>query len=133
MRIRDLGTGEERDVAGSSSSSRSESPGVLAVRDDSGVAWVWSRGETYRLTRALGRPARGVQDAEHDLFAPMPGKVVRVLVTEGESVTKGSPLLVLEAMKMEHTIRAPHDGSVKLLRFRAGEMVGLGDKLAELE
>jgi 3-methylcrotonyl-CoA carboxylase alpha subunit len=134
MRIRDLRTGEERDVAGSSSlPSLSGFRGILAARDDSGVVWVWSRGETYRLARATGRPVRGAQDAEHDLFAPMPGKVVRVLAAEGESVTKGSSLLVLEAMKMEHTIRAPRDGVVKSLKRTVGEMVGLGDKLAEIE
>jgi pyruvate carboxylase subunit B len=62
----------------------------------------------------------------------MPGKVLKVLVAEGDAVEKGRPLLVLEAMKMEHEIRAPKDGTVKKLFFAAGDMVGLGDPLAEV-
>ena len=82
---------------------------------------------------APGAPGSSGSPAEHDLLAPMPGKIIRVLVSEGEKVAKGSALLVLEAMKMEHTIRAPHDGVVKRLKLRAGEMVSRGDALAELE
>jgi 3-methylcrotonyl-CoA carboxylase alpha subunit len=67
------------------------------------------------------------------LAAPMPGKVIQVLVKEGAKVKKGEPLLVLEAMKMEHTITAPQDGTVKEVRYAAGEQVLEGAELIVLE
>ncbi|MBL8111557.1 MAG: hypothetical protein JNK60_01625 [Acidobacteria bacterium] len=63
----------------------------------------------------------------------MPGKVTKIFVTPGAAVLKGAPLLVLEAMKMEHQIRAPKDGTVSRIHPSAGQMVGLGDVLVELE
>jgi 3-methylcrotonyl-CoA carboxylase alpha subunit len=106
-------------------------PRVEAARAGN-VVWVHDRGETYRIERAVGRASHG-GGPEEDLRAPMPGKVLKLLVAEGGEVEKGAALLVLEAMKMEHEIRAPRDGRVKRMPFRAGEMVGLGDLLVELE
>jgi len=64
------------------------------------------------------------------LLAPMPGSVVRVEVTEGQQVTAGATVLVLEAMKMEHTVRAPADGIVASIQVAAGEQVDSGQVLA---
>ena len=80
----------------------------------------------------------GVAGAEHEeegtgLLAPMPGKVIALLAKPGATVEKGAPLLVLEAMKMEHTISAPHAGTVKSFRFAAGEQVDEGVELVEFE
>jgi 3-methylcrotonyl-CoA carboxylase alpha subunit len=66
------------------------------------------------------------------LTAPMPGKVIAVLVQAGASVTKGQPLLVMEAMKMEHTIAAPAAGTVESLPFRVGDQVAEGATLVVL-
>ena len=66
------------------------------------------------------------------LAAPMPGKVLQVLVAVGAKVVKGAPLVVLEAMKMEHTIAAPHDGQVAEIHFKAGEQVNEGAELLRL-
>ncbi|MFJ4096391.1 acetyl/propionyl/methylcrotonyl-CoA carboxylase subunit alpha [Kitasatospora sp. NPDC089913] len=63
------------------------------------------------------------------LTAPMPGTVTVVKTTAGESVRKGQPLLVLEAMKMEHVISAPHDGTVSELRAAAGATVAMEELL----
>ena len=63
------------------------------------------------------------------LTAPMPGKIVAVLVTTGQSVTKGSALLIMEAMKMEHTISAPHDGIIAEVLYAVGDQVGEGAQL----
>jgi 3-methylcrotonyl-CoA carboxylase alpha subunit len=63
----------------------------------------------------------------------MPGTLVRVLVSEGEAVREGQPLLVLEAMKMEHTVVAPYAGVVRRLPFAAGDSVAGGADLIELE
>ena len=66
------------------------------------------------------------------ITAPMPGKVMAVLVAPGETVEEGMPLLRLEAMKMEHTLTAPHDGRVESLNCAAGELVEEGRELAVL-
>jgi biotin carboxyl carrier protein len=63
----------------------------------------------------------------------MPGTVTRVAVSEGETVTAGQPIVVVEAMKMEHVIRAPHAGRVVALRVRQGEQVEAGAVVAELQ
>ena len=67
------------------------------------------------------------------ILAPMPGKVVAVLTAEGAEVERGQPLLILEAMKMEHSIVAPVDGRVTALRYAAGELVSEGAELLVLE
>jgi biotin carboxyl carrier protein len=67
------------------------------------------------------------------LKAEMPGKVVRVLVKEGDSVTGDQGLLVLEAMKMQNEIRAPKSGIVREIRVAAGTAVGTGEFLLSLE
>ncbi|MCE5363470.1 acetyl/propionyl/methylcrotonyl-CoA carboxylase subunit alpha [Pseudomonas anguilliseptica] len=67
------------------------------------------------------------------LTAPMNGSIVRVLVETGQQVEAGTALVVLEAMKMEHSIRAPHPGTVKALYCSEGEMVSEGTVLVELE
>ncbi len=67
------------------------------------------------------------------LAAPMPGKIVAVLVETGATVEKGTPLLILEAMKMEHTIKAPAGGTVKELLYRVGEQVEEGAELLAFE
>jgi 3-methylcrotonyl-CoA carboxylase alpha subunit len=72
-------------------------------------------------------------DAGASLAAPMPGKVIAVLVKAGAKVEKGTPLVILEAMKMEHTITAPRDGEVKELFFGAGDQVSEGAELLRLE
>ena len=67
------------------------------------------------------------------LTAPMNGSIVRVLVEAGQAVEAGAQLVVLEAMKMEHSIRAPHAGVIKALYCQEGEMVSEGSALVELE
>jgi propionyl-CoA carboxylase alpha chain len=67
------------------------------------------------------------------LLAPMPGGVVRVLVATGDPVTAGQPLLVLEAMKMEHTVAAPVDGLVAEVAVAPGDQVDTGQVLVVVE
>ena len=74
----------------------------------------------------------GVHGETH-LKAPMPGRVVALVAEAGARIAKGEPLLILEAMKMEHTITAPADGVVKAFYFAAGEQVGDGDELVDFE
>ena len=71
--------------------------------------------------------------AEAGLTAPMPGKVIALLVEPGTKVEKGAPLIVLEAMKMEHTLAAPAAGTVRAFRYAVGEQVADGAELLEFE
>jgi 3-methylcrotonyl-CoA carboxylase alpha subunit len=71
--------------------------------------------------------------AEGGLAAPMPGKVIALLAEAGGRVEKGAPLLILEAMKMEHTICAPAAGLVKGFRYGIGEQGADGAELVEFE
>jgi glutaconyl-CoA/methylmalonyl-CoA decarboxylase subunit gamma len=65
--------------------------------------------------------------------APMPGTVLSVKVAEGDAVTTGQVLLILEAMKMENEITAPRDGKVKSIPAGTGASVGVGDVLVVIE
>ncbi|MGB0101904.1 MAG: biotin carboxylase N-terminal domain-containing protein [Nocardioides sp.] len=71
--------------------------------------------------------------ASGSLLAPMPGSVVKVLVEQGDEVAAGDPVLVLEAMKMQHTVSAPTDGVVVTLDVRPGSQVAAGEVLAVVE
>ncbi|MCR9257773.1 MAG: acetyl/propionyl/methylcrotonyl-CoA carboxylase subunit alpha [Alphaproteobacteria bacterium] len=71
--------------------------------------------------------------AEGSLTAPMPGKIIRVLVSSGQQVVGGEALLVVEAMKMEHTIRAPEDGVVVMVHYQEGDLVEEGTVLVDFE
>ena len=71
--------------------------------------------------------------APGSLVAPMPGMVIRVAAALGDAVTAGQPLLVLEAMKMEHTLAAPNDGVLAELNVTAGQQVDVGTVLALVE
>jgi 3-methylcrotonyl-CoA carboxylase alpha subunit len=63
----------------------------------------------------------------------MPGKVIALIAQVGARVEKGAPLLILEAMKMEHTIAAPVAGTVKAFHFNVGEQVSDGAELVEFD
>ena len=104
---------------------------VVFVGDE---ATVFDRDGARRLVLAhsLARSGLDTAAAGH-LMAPMPGKLVQVLVKPGDTVEKGQPLVVLEAMKMEHTVKAPRAGTVAAVRYAAGEQVEEGTALVVLE
>jgi len=105
---------------------------VRAVRD--GADWHLFRDGAHRvLTLQSAQLAEEPDATIGSLAAPMPGKVLQVLVQAGATVAKGTPLVILEAMKMEHTIAAPYDGRVAELHFEAGEQVDEGAELLRLE
>jgi len=74
-----------------------------------------------------------LDDVGGRLTAPMPGKIISVQVKDGDVVTRGAPLVVLEAMKMEHTIAAPGDGRVAKVHYQVGDLVEEGADLLEFE
>jgi propionyl-CoA carboxylase alpha chain len=85
----------------------------------------------YAVQPRLPEPAEHL--AAGSLTAPMPGAVVRVLVDVGAVVVAGQPLVVLEAMKMEHTVAAPADGTVTTVGVTAGQQVDAGTVLVVVD
>ncbi len=73
------------------------------------------------------------QEGPQDILAPMPGKIVRILVTPGEEVALHQGLLVIEAMKMQNELRAPRAGRVTELHVHEGMGIETGSKLIRLE
>jgi 3-methylcrotonyl-CoA carboxylase alpha subunit len=123
-----------------------ENGGVRAVVDgrlvvaglafDGPDALVSVGGESYRLAKPPPPDVDGAGPtgtAGASLTSPMPGTVVRLLVEEGDEVEAGQLLLILEAMKMEQPVTAPHAGRVVSLPYRVGDLVPGGAVLAEME
>jgi propionyl-CoA carboxylase alpha chain len=104
------------------------------VAFDSERVWVHGAGAETELKR-LPRLKRGGGAAADTggLTAPMPGKVLRVLVEPGQEVPAGATLVILESMKMETSVTAPADGLVKAVHVDAGDQVDAGAALVDLE
>ena len=104
---------------------------AVVVPDDGQFTLFGPRGA---MQFALARPDLGDDEAQASaaaFTAPMPGVVVKLLVEPGQAVERDQPLLVLEAMKMEHRICAPADGTVGAFHFQAGDQVAGGEELLE--
>ena len=94
---------------------------------------VVARGQRYdfAITDPFGRSAAGADAGS--LVAPMPGTVLAVNVAEGDTVSQGQTLVVVEAMKMELALKAPYDGRVSQIAATVGRQVALGDVLVEVD
>ena len=105
------------------------------VSSDNANRWVTINGQTLVLTKSSGarRGSHAGHHAAGELTAPMPGQVRALNVSEGDAVTKGQTLLVLEAMKMEIRIHAPRDGIVKRLFVKQSQTVEREQILIEVE
>jgi 3-methylcrotonyl-CoA carboxylase alpha subunit len=107
----------------------------VLVRD--GEAHIWLDGSTYKIevidrTRRRGGGDR--TDAPVDkIVAPMPGTVLKINVTPGDTFDAHQPLVIIESMKMEMTLSAPTAGTVKDVRCKVGELVPLGTVLVALD
>jgi len=94
---------------------------------------VFGRGMHEALRIIDPRAPRAEAAAEASLRAPMPGRIIAILQTPGTQVEKGAPLLVMEAMKMEHAIAAPARGRVAGFRYAVGDQVSEGADLVQFE
>ena len=82
----------------------------------------------------LGGVQSGIElQGRQEVSVPMPGKVIAVLVAEGDRVEKGQGLVIVEAMKMENEVRSPIAGEIKAVRVKAGEALEAGDILVVVE
>ncbi len=100
------------------------------VRRDGELLHVFTGGQHYTLHYNDPMAHAGeIEAAGGRLTAPMPGKVVAVIAKDGQSVKKGEPLVIMEAMKMEHTIAAPSDGLVEEILYQVGDQVADGAPL----
>jgi 3-methylcrotonyl-CoA carboxylase alpha subunit len=103
---------------------------VVDIHGDRVLFW---HGEAWRFAIPNGQRAEGAAgSSDGTLRSPMPGRVVKLLVSEGETVVTGQMILVLEAMKMEHTIVAPFAGTVADLSVVAGDQVAESVALARI-
>ncbi len=94
------------------------------------TTWVAVDGGTYAVTQAPPRPVRALEaETDAQVRSPMPGAVVAVHAQTGDAVEAGTPLLAIEAMKMEHELRAPLTGTVEVL-VRLGDQVAVGQPVA---
>jgi 3-methylcrotonyl-CoA carboxylase alpha subunit len=109
-------------------------PWTATVVRDADARYVFAPGVRARLAHVDPLAHRDDDDEQGGhLAAPMSGTIVAVMVGVGDSVDKGSALIVLEAMKMEHTIVAPAAGRVAAIRFAVGDRVGEGADLVEID
>jgi 3-methylcrotonyl-CoA carboxylase alpha subunit len=103
-----------------------------AARGEAGETLIAEQGQTWRLRpwRIDGAGAGGASDGA--ILSPMPGRIIAVAVQAGEAVTKGQKLVTLEAMKMEHSLTAPFDGTVAELHASEGAQVSEGAALVRI-
>lgn len=91
-------------------------------------------GKLYQGEISQDRSSSGIASrSDADLTAQFPGKIRKVLVTSGVSVKEGDPLILVEAMKMEFTIKAPFDGKVSRILVKEGQQLSPGDRFLDFE
>ncbi len=102
-----------------------------------GVLWAHAGGETW-ITETVHRRRGGKKSGSSsvnssEITAPMPGKIIKISVPSGSQVAVGDVVIVMEAMKMEYTLKAQAAGRLSEIRVRAGEQVPLGHVLVKLD
>eukprot|EP01133_Synstelium_polycarpum_P014582 gene14582-17242_t len=96
--------------------------GIRAVQNKNTLV-VFNDGASFELELPVEVASKSGDAGSGSLLSPMPGKITKILVSVGDLVKKGQPILLMEAMKMEHTIRAPADGKVESLPYSLNEIV----------
>lgn len=106
---------------------------IIAKEGD--MRYIYYNGNAFKMKRIEKTALADEDDSARDniVKSPMPGKVLKVLVKEGESVSKGQHMMILEAMKMENVLEAPFDGEIVAINCQEGDQVMQGVVLIELE
>jgi biotin carboxyl carrier protein len=121
-------------------------PGIFLLKHEGRVHEVYANGDTITVAgstfdanvidpkRLRGSGSGSGDEHGHaEIRTAMPGKVVRILKTAGDSVTKGEGVIVVEAMKMQNELKAPRDGTITDVRVADGDTVGAGDVLVTID
>ena len=97
--------------------------------------WFHHQGQTHWLKAETGTKARSAQESEkgHEILAPMPGKVTKILRQAGDQVATSDAVIVMEAMKMEYSLKFARPGKIAEIRVQTGQQVALGELLASLK
>lgn len=105
------------------------------VAKDGNIRFIHLDGQDYELKRVseIEEEFEDVEEEKGSLKSPMPGRIVKILVSEGDYVEKGQELIVIEAMKMENKVCAPYNGTVKLIFFPQGDQIEANIPLMEIE
>ncbi|QDK39245.1 biotin/lipoyl-containing protein [Bdellovibrio sp. NC01] len=101
-----------------------------------GTLWVHVNGRTFTMDAGSGQKSRkkaGGGGSSDTIAAPMPGKVTKILLTAGSAVKAGQAVLVMEAMKMEYTLKSEIDGTIESVSCAVGEQVALGKALVKMK
>ncbi len=105
---------------------------LFRVTEDGDRLYIHSTLGSHVVARVARYPDHDAITEHGAAESPMPGQVLRILVSEGQDIVAGDPLVILEAMKMEQTIRAGADGVVESIRVKAGQVVSPGDVLIQI-
>ncbi len=98
--------------------------------------WVHFNGKTFVVENSSGRKnsgRKGTTISSDTVKAPMPGKITKIFVKENQPTVKGDPLVVMEAMKMEYTLKAEIDGLIQKVDVQVGDQVPLGKTLIKIK
>ncbi len=134
LHLKGCGIDEEAPSRGVSSDAMPlEGTTSFVSTDASGWTWVTVDGVTMRFRSFRSSRSDRSSDSDGRLFAPMPGSVVAVHVGEGDVVSKGDPILTIEAMKMEQTLASPIDGFVEAVNVIPGELIDAGMEAAIIQ
>lgn len=101
-----------------------------------GKLWVHRLGQTFSLESSKGgrqRKAVEGKSSKNVIHAPMPGKITKIFVEPGQAISLGQAVVVMEAMKMEYTLKSELETSVEKVAVKVGDQVQLGQKLVTLK
>ena len=88
-------------------------------------------GRKSQISRSVADEIRNTN--ENTVSAPMPGRILKILVGKNQQVKNNQPLFILESMKMENEVQSPRDGKIARINFKVNDLVSLGDPIIELE
>ncbi|HEX9970634.1 MAG TPA: biotin/lipoyl-containing protein [bacterium] len=111
----------------------------ICVASTTDKIFIHFNGHQYVVDHPEQKEKAAYQSDEHlsgadaGIYAPMPGKILKIMVQENQPVEAKQNLIIVEAMKMEHSVRAPKKGIVKKINFKEGDLVDTGQEIMEID